>query len=144
MANILQIISNKIKNCCVPLIIGLYIIIFGIYIYIVLLETYIALFVIFSIYFIISSIFEIYFAINNRKIFSGWVWYFPIVIFSILKVIYLFVNPEIPITTLLLHIGFILMIYFIKGLCFSLEFKYISIKYDQYNVFKFPELLIEN
>ena len=59
------------------------------------------------------------------------------VIFSILKVIYLFVNPEIPITTLLLHIGFILIIYYIKVLCFSLEFKYISIKYDQYNVFKF-------
>lgn len=106
MKNILSAVDADVKHWYVPLIIGVVFILMGIYVFSIPIAVYITLSIFFSLSFLTSGIFEIFFAISNRKVLSGWGWYLVSGIIGLVFGIYLIIQPGLSMAILPFFVGF--------------------------------------
>ncbi|HET6556099.1 MAG TPA: DUF308 domain-containing protein [Prolixibacteraceae bacterium] len=123
MATFIQTITKSVKHWYIPLIIGIILIAVGIYVFTMPLETYLTLSVLFSISFIFKGVLDIYFSIENRKIFQEWGWYLVGGLLSLACGIILSIYPGISMVILPFVVGFTLLFFSFHLLGFAFEMK---------------------
>jgi uncharacterized membrane protein HdeD (DUF308 family) len=123
MSNFLKTVNNTVKHWYIPLIVGLIFTGIGVFTLISPLESYLTLAMIFSFSFLFSGITEIIFSIVNRNEIDNWGWTLTFGTLSFLLGILLIMNPEIPMKTLPIYIGFVVLFRSIMGVSYALELK---------------------
>tara|TARA_B110001450_G_scaffold245933_1_gene259496 strand:+ start:389 stop:1030 length:642 start_codon:yes stop_codon:yes gene_type:complete len=128
MSNILKLVNNTVKHWYIPLIVGLLFSGIGIYSMLSPLNTYKTLAMIFSFSFLLSGVSEIMFSLSNKKEIDNWGWTLTFGVLTFVLGLLLVLNPEIPMKTLPIYIGFIALFRSIMGISYAIELKNYGVK----------------
>ncbi len=123
MTNIIETVTNTIKNWWVPVLVGAIFILVGVTTFAQPNESFLGLALVFSISFIIIGVMEIFFSFSNREVIEGWGWLLALGILTLLVGIMLTQNQEVAQTTLPIYISFLLLFRSIMGISTSLDLK---------------------
>jgi uncharacterized membrane protein HdeD (DUF308 family) len=128
MSNILKLVNNTVKHWYIPLIVGLLFSGIGIYSMLSPLNSYKTLAMIFSFSFLLSGVSEILFSLSNKKEIDNWGWTLTFGVLTFILGLLLVLNPEIPMKTLPIYIGFIVLFRSIMGISYAIELKNYAVK----------------
>jgi|TARA_B110000014_G_C20095976_1_gene574467 uncharacterized membrane protein HdeD (DUF308 family) len=128
MSNILKLVNNTVKHWYIPLIVGLLFSGIGIYSMLSPLNSYKTLAMIFSFSFLLSGVSEILFSLSNKKEIDNWGWTLTFGVLTFILGLLLVLNPEIPMKTLPIYIGFIVLFRSIMGISYAIELKNYGVK----------------
>jgi uncharacterized membrane protein HdeD (DUF308 family) len=124
----IKTVTNTVKHWYIPLIVGLIFLGIGIYSMSSPLNSYKTLAMVFSFSFLFSGITEILFSISNRNEIDNWGWTLTFGVLTFVLGVLLVVNPEIPMKTLPIYIGFIVLFRSIMGISYAIELKNYGVK----------------
>tara|TARA_B110001450_G_C17409724_1_gene395255 strand:+ start:13 stop:654 length:642 start_codon:yes stop_codon:yes gene_type:complete len=128
MSNILKLVNNTVKHWYIPLIVGLLFSGIGTYSMLSPLNSYKTLAMIFSFSFLLSGVSEILFSLSNKKEIDNWGWTLTFGVLTFILGLLLVLNPEIPMKTLPIYIGFIVLFRSIMGISYAIELKNYGVK----------------
>jgi len=116
-----KVVKNSIRHWYLLTIAGLIYIAAGIWVSLTPLSSYLALAMLFSFSFLVSGISEIAFALSNRKELESWGWKLAFGLLTAVIGVILLSSPILPITSLPLYVGFVVLFRSIMAMIFSIE-----------------------
>ncbi len=128
MNHFIKTVNNTVKHWYVPLIVGLIFLAIGIYSMFSPLNSYKTIAMVFSYSFLISGVSEIIFSVVNRNEIDNWGWTLTFGILTFVLGVLLISNPELPMKTLPIYIGFIVLFRSIMGISYAIELKNYGVK----------------
>ena len=116
-------INKKVNQWWWPMIMGIILIIFSAYLLFMPAAAFIGISIFFAALIFASGLTNMVFALSNRSIIKGWVWYLLIAIFELVVGAAMFFQPGLAMTTIIIFTGFWLMFRSFIGIGFALEMK---------------------
>lgn len=116
-------LENKINKWWIPVLIGVSLSAIALFLMSQPVGTFLGLTIVFGWLIFMSGVFNMVFAIQNKKVFDGWVWYLMIGIFEIILGIALLLQPQLSAESLIIFTGFWLLFSAASQISFSLVLK---------------------
>ncbi len=123
MANVIESVSNTIKNWWIPALVGVLFIVIGISVFANPNEGFLGLSLVFSISLLVIGILEVIFSISNRKTMEGWVWLLTLGILTTIIGVLLLQNPDVSNALFPFYISFLLLFRSLMGISTALDLK---------------------
>ncbi len=123
MTNIIETVSNTIKNWWIPALVGAIFVLVGVTTFAQPNDSFQGLSLVFSISFIVVGVLEIFFAFSNRESMEGWGWMLALGILTLLVGIMLTRNQEVSQTVLPIYVSFLILFRSIIGISTALDLK---------------------